>query len=74
MSRSETEIAPTQRPLLATPREAARVLNVSRETIYRMTAAGQLQSVRVRGSLRIPLSALQRFCLDDLDNDEPNAA
>jgi len=73
MSRSETEIAPTQRPLLATPREAARVLSVSRETIYRMAAAGQLQSVRVRGSLRIPLSALQRFCLD-LDDDESSAA
>jgi excisionase family DNA binding protein len=63
-----------QRPMLATPREAARALNVSRETIYRMAAAGQLQSVRVRGSLRIPLSALQRFCLDDLNDDEPNAA
>jgi excisionase family DNA binding protein len=47
------------------------VLNVSRETIYRMASAGQLQSVRVRGSLRIPLSALQRFCEDD---DEPSAA
>jgi excisionase family DNA binding protein len=60
-----------QRPMLATPREAARVLNVSRETIYRMAAAGQLQSVRVRGSLRIPLSALQRFCEDD---GEPRSA
>lgn len=69
MRSSETTTA-TQRPLLATPREAALALNVSRETIYRMTAAGQLPTVRVRGALRIPLSALQRFCADD----EPRSA
>jgi excisionase family DNA binding protein len=69
-SRNETTIA-TQGQMLATPREAARALNVSRETIYRMAAAGELRSVRVRGSLRIPLSALERLCADD---DEPSAA
>lgn len=35
--------------MLATPREAAQTLNVSRETVYRMAAAGQLPTVRVRG-------------------------
>jgi excisionase family DNA binding protein len=60
-----------QRPMLATPHEAARALNVSRETVYRMAAAGQLQTVRVRGALRIPLSALQRLCEYD---DEPRSA
>jgi excisionase family DNA binding protein len=57
--------------MLATPHEAARALNVSRETVYRMAAAGQLPTVRVRGSLRIPLSALERLCLDD---DGPRSA
>ena len=41
-------------PMLATPREAAQTLNVSRETVYRMAAAGQLPTVRVRGAIRVP--------------------
>jgi excisionase family DNA binding protein len=56
--------------MLATPREAARTLAVSRETVYRMAAAGQLPTVRVRGSLRVPVSALDRLCA----GDEPKAA
>jgi excisionase family DNA binding protein len=57
-------------PLLATPREVAQTLNVSRETVYRMAAAGQLPTVRVRGSIRVPVQALERFCA----GDEPKQA
>jgi len=56
--------------MLATPREAALTLNVSRETVYRMAASGQLPTVRVRGSIRVPVRALERFC----DGDEPKQA
>ena len=68
MSRSETTTATP--PLLATPREAARTLNVSRETVYRMAAAGQIPTVRVRGSIRVPVRVLERFCA----GDEPKQA
>jgi len=57
-------------PLLATPREAAQTLNVSRETVYRMAAAGQLPTVRVRGAIRVPVRALERICA----GDEPKQA
>jgi excisionase family DNA binding protein len=57
-------------PRLATPVEAARTLNVSRGTIYRMAADGQLPTVRVRGSIRVPVRELERLCA----GDEPKQA
>lgn len=45
------------RPLLA-PRDVALLLNVSRETVYRLIRSGQLPSVRVGGQLRIPRRTL----------------
>jgi excisionase family DNA binding protein len=45
-------------PLL-TMREAAAALRVSYRTICRMTAADELSVVRIRGSVRIPLSAVE---------------
>ena len=44
-------------PLLA-PREVAVLLNVSRETVYRLIRTGQLPSVRVGGQLRVPRRTL----------------
>jgi excisionase family DNA binding protein len=40
------------------PAQTAVVLNVSRETVYRMIRAGQLPSIRVGGQLRVPKRAL----------------
>jgi excisionase family DNA binding protein len=45
------------RPLLS-PRDVALLLNVSRETVYRLSRSGQVPSVRVGGQLRIPKRAL----------------
>ncbi len=41
-----------------TPAQAAVVLNVSRETVYRLVRSGRLPSVRVGGQLRIPKRTL----------------
>jgi excisionase family DNA binding protein len=67
---SRNEITTATPPMLATPREAAQTLNVSRETVYRMAAAGQIPTVRVRGAIRVPVRALERICA----GDEPKQA
>jgi len=41
-----------------TPAQAAAVLNVSRETVYRLVRTGKLPSIRVGGQLRIPKRTL----------------
>lgn len=41
--------------------EAAKALGVSAATIYRMAAAGELPSRRLRSRLVIPKAALQRW-------------
>ncbi len=44
---------------LYTVTEAAALLNVSRSTIYRLLAAGDLASTRVGHRLRIPAAAIR---------------
>jgi excisionase family DNA binding protein len=59
---------PTSRPvrLLLTPEEAARALGVSRAKLYPMLMRRQIASIRIGGSRRIPLSALQQYVEDRL--------
>lgn len=47
--------------LLLTPEEAAAVLSVSRTKVYELMARGQLFSVRIGASRRIPRVALETF-------------
>jgi len=47
--------------LLLKPGEAADVLGVGRSKIYSLLATGQLPSVRVGHSVRVPVSALERW-------------
>ena len=47
--------------LLYKPEEAAKALGISRSKIYALMAAGQLDSVRVGGSRRIPTHSLYAF-------------
>ena len=54
-----------ERPVLTIP-EAADALRVSRATVYRIIDDGDLQSVKVRGVMRVRLSALNRY-LDALE-------
>lgn len=41
--------------------EAARVLAIGRTTLYELIADGALEVVRIGGSARVPLTALQTF-------------
>ncbi len=47
--------------LLYDPREAARLLSISRTKVYELMASGQLSSVRIGHCRRIPAEAMRRF-------------
>jgi excisionase family DNA binding protein len=47
--------------LLYDTHEAARLLSISRTKIYELMASGQLLSVRIGRSRRIPAEELRRF-------------
>lgn len=59
------------------PSEVARILSVSKMTIYRLIHGDELAAVRVGRSFRIPESALQRYILqggNDLDSPAMQAS
>lgn len=47
--------------LLLTPEDAAEMLSISRSKLYELLAAGEVESVRIGGSRRIPVDALEDF-------------
>ena len=47
--------------LLVTQAETARLLSVSRFTIFRMAKEGQLHPVKIRGAVRYRLSELEQL-------------
>lgn len=47
--------------LLVSPAEACRALSISRTRIYELMASGQLPSVKIGRSRRIPVAALASF-------------
>ena len=47
--------------LLMTPEEAAESLSISRSKLYELLAAGEVESVRIGGSRRIPVDGLVEF-------------
>jgi excisionase family DNA binding protein len=47
--------------LLLTPVEAATVLGVGRSKVYQLLKSGQLTSVRIGRSRRVPAEAVQEF-------------
>ena len=51
-------------PLLRTPLEAAQLLKISRSKCYELIAKGQLPSITLGCSLRIPLDELRDFIRD----------
>ena len=51
----------TNDQLLVTPEEAARRLSVGRTTIYELMSSGELQSVNIGRSRRVPVSSLSSF-------------
>ena len=52
---------PAIEPLLVRVEEAARILSLSRSTIYEMMDAGELPSVRRGAARRIPVAALREW-------------
>jgi excisionase family DNA binding protein len=60
MTKNQTP-APHVEPLLVRVEEAARILSLSRSTIYEMMDRGELQSVRCGAARRIPLAALRAW-------------
>ena len=55
------EVGGVEYPLLLDANDAARILNVSKSTILRMCAEGELKAVKVRGSWRINRDALMEY-------------
>lgn len=49
--------------ILLRPDEAAAILRVSRRTIYHLCDDGILDTVKIRGSLRIKTESIQRLLL-----------
>ncbi|NTU84675.1 MAG: helix-turn-helix domain-containing protein [Chloroflexales bacterium] len=58
-------------PLLVRVEEAARILSLSRSTIYEMMDAGELPSVRRGAARRIPLAALHAWVARQLGPHPP---
>jgi excisionase family DNA binding protein len=48
-------------PLLLTPEHAAIRLGVGRTTVYALMTSGELQSIKIGRSRRIPASAVEEF-------------
>ena len=60
--------------LLLTVPEAAEALAISRSKLYELIAAGVVQSVRIDGSRRVPVEALETYIAHLLDQEEATHA
>jgi excisionase family DNA binding protein len=54
--RPEREERPLSEPLLLRPTEAARLLGISRSNLYELLAAGEIPTIHIGRSVRIPLA------------------
>lgn len=52
--------------LLLRPGEAADAIGVSRSRAYELIGSGQIPSIRIGGSLRVPVAALRAWIDDKL--------
>lgn len=50
-------------PILLRGQEAARLLSVSRSTVYQLIAAGEVPVVRLGGMVRVPRRALDQLTM-----------
>lgn len=57
----QSKLEPPMEPLLVRVEEAARILSLSRSTIYEMMDAGELPSVRRGSARRIPVASLREW-------------
>jgi excisionase family DNA binding protein len=56
--------------LLLTVPEAAEALAISRSKLYELLAAGLVRSVRIDGSRRVPVEALETYVATLLNQEE----
>jgi excisionase family DNA binding protein len=57
--------------LLLRPVEAAEAIGISRTKIYELLASGDLPSVRIGASVRVPVEALRAWIARQLDTGRP---
>jgi excisionase family DNA binding protein len=60
--------------LLLTVPEAAQALAISRSKLYELIASGLVRSVRIDGSRRVPIEALETYVAHLLDQEETTNA
>jgi excisionase family DNA binding protein len=46
---------------MLTPRQVQRILQLSPSTVYRMMTSGEIPSIRIGRSRRVPASAVDRY-------------
>ena len=51
----------TSAPLLLTPQEAARRLSIARSSLYELLLTGEIVSLKIGRSRRVPLDALAEY-------------
>lgn len=54
--------------ILLKPAEAAETLGIGRTRVYEMLGSGELPSIRIGRSIRVPVAALERW-VEDQQND-----
>lgn len=47
--------------LAVRPIEAAEAIGIGRSTVYALIASGELPSIRIRGSVRVPVEKLREW-------------
>ena len=67
--KTRSAASPRVSRLLLTVPEAAEALAISRSKLYELLAVGVIASVRIDGSRRIPLSALESYVARLLANE-----
>jgi excisionase family DNA binding protein len=53
--------------LLFRPSEAAEAIGIGRSKMYELLASGELPSIRIGGSIRVPVDALRAWIASRLD-------
>jgi excisionase family DNA binding protein len=61
-------------PILVSPRQALRLLDISNSSLYGLLRSGQLRSLHVGRSRRIPLEAIKEFVVKRLAASPANLA
>ena len=55
--------------LMLRPAEAAEALGISRSKVYELIASGQIPSIRLGGSVRVPVQALREWIENELEKN-----